>query len=140
MGALCAGVEDERRARFHEFGYSLGLAFQVLDDWLGIWGDASVIGKSTESDLVSGKKTFPVLYGLSRSPEFAQLWEAGGLKVEDVAQAVSLLESCGAGAVTLERAEELTQKALRALDQAVAEPQKADELKELTASLLKRKK
>jgi geranylgeranyl diphosphate synthase, type I len=140
LGALCAEVDDTRRASYREYGYSLGLAFQVLDDWLGIWGDAGVIGKSTESDLVSGKKTLPVLYGLEHNPEFAHKWASGGFTPEDIAPAVRMLDECGAGGFALAQAEELTSRALSALDQAVVLPGQAEVIKELTASLLKRKK
>ncbi|HEX2979271.1 MAG TPA: polyprenyl synthetase family protein, partial [Anaerolineaceae bacterium] len=53
LGALVAGAEPAIRADFRQFGISLGLAVQAWDDWLGIWGDAALTGKSTESDLVS---------------------------------------------------------------------------------------
>ena len=49
LGALVGGASVQRREHFRAFGYALGLAFQVLDDWLGIWGDAAVTGKSTDT-------------------------------------------------------------------------------------------
>jgi geranylgeranyl diphosphate synthase, type I len=66
LGAVAAGADEHRRAAFHAYGDNLGLAFQVLDDWLGIWGDAGQTGKSVESDLASGKKTLPVLYAIGK--------------------------------------------------------------------------
>ena len=140
LGALAGGAPFEQRKAFYQFGVTLGLAFQVLDDWLGIWGDAELIGKSTESDLGSGKKTLPVLYGLQHSPEFARRWGTQGIPAEEITSAVSELEASGAGAYTLEHAEELTQRAIRLLETAVCDPGRETVLKELTAVLLKRKK
>jgi geranylgeranyl diphosphate synthase, type I len=137
---LCAGLNKNRRSAFHDFGFALGLAFQVLDDWLGIWGDASLTGKSTEGDLMSGKKTLPVLYGLEHSPKFAQLWERGSIEAGDLPSAVGLLDECGANTFTISRAEELTNQALSALDRAVADSTKERSLRELTSYLLQRNK
>jgi geranylgeranyl diphosphate synthase type I len=57
LGALAAGASEPTRVACRQFGYSLGLAFQAQDDILGIWGNASLTGKSAESDLVAGKKS-----------------------------------------------------------------------------------
>jgi len=64
LGALCAFADAKRIGAYESFGRLLGLAFQVQDDYLGIWGDETHTGKSVESDLVSGKKTLPIVYGL----------------------------------------------------------------------------
>ena len=60
IGALAAGATPNVCTAYHQFGRSLGLAFQVQDDLLGIWGDTALTGKSTESDLVTGKNSLPV--------------------------------------------------------------------------------
>lgn len=139
LGALAAGAGSDRAARFRSFGYNLGLAFQVLDDWLGIWGDAALTGKSVESDLATGKKTLPVLYGLQQGGEFARLWMQGRIAPEDVPAAVRLLEAAGAKTHTLEAAERLTAAALEALGQAAVEGPAAQALREMTGTLLRRK-
>jgi geranylgeranyl diphosphate synthase type I len=136
LGALAAGTEDTRRVAFREYGYSLGLAFQVLDDWLGIWGDMEITGKSVESDLVSGKKTLPVLFGLSKNGPFARRWREGRVDPGEIPTLARQLETEGAQAYTLEIAESLTFKALEALEQAAVDPAA---LTELTHVLLKRK-
>jgi geranylgeranyl diphosphate synthase type I len=48
-------------ATYRRFGWSLGLAFQLNDDLLGIWGDAASTGKEA-SDIATGKKTLPLIY------------------------------------------------------------------------------
>jgi geranylgeranyl diphosphate synthase, type I len=139
LGALSAGVDEASRAVFREYGYSLGLAFQVLDDWLGIWGDAELTGKSVESDLASGKKTLPVLYALSQNGTFARRWKEGKISPDEVPGLAKLLQEEGAETYTLETAERLTAQALHALERAACENDASKALQELTHLLLKRK-
>lgn len=139
LGALAAGADETRRASFREYGYSLGLAFQVLDDWLGVWGDAAQTGKSVESDLVSGKKTLPVVYALAQEGAFAHRWMQGSIRPEEVPVLAKMLEEEGAYTYTLQTAEQLTQRAVNALNKAVCEAEPAAALGELTQALLKRK-
>jgi geranylgeranyl diphosphate synthase, type I len=140
LGALVSGADAIRMQAFYDFGYQLGLAFQVLDDWLGIWGDAALTGKSNESDLASGKKTLPVLYALSRNGKFARRWMDGPILGNEANEVVRFLEEEGAEEFTLEKANELTRQALDALKRAVPDESHSAELRELTEYLLKRKK
>jgi len=145
LGALVAGAEDSCRDAFREYGSSLGLAFQVLDDWLGIWGDVALTGKSTEGDLVSGKKTLPVLHALASGGPFARRWMQGKITPDEVPALARMLEEEGAYAYTLETAGRLTDQAMNALQRAVAHSRSACAseasrvLEELTRALLKRK-
>jgi geranylgeranyl diphosphate synthase, type I len=141
LGALAGGADETRRGFYREYGHSLGLAFQVLDDWLGIWGDVALTGKSTDSDLVSGKKSFPVIYALSKAGTFARRWIKGPIHPEEVTQVVGMLEEEGAQTYTLETASRLTSQAMQALCQAAGEPGNAayQALEALTRALLARK-
>ena len=62
-GAILATDDDDVIARYRGFGWALGLAFQLNDDLLGIWGETQTTGKEP-SDLAKHKKTLPVLYAL----------------------------------------------------------------------------
>lgn len=145
LGALVSGADEACQKSFREYGYSLGLAFQVLDDWLGIWGDVALTGKSAESDLVSGKKTLPVLYALSQNGPFARRWNQGQIASTEVPALARMMEEEGAYAYTLETAERLTAQAMDALQQAVALSRSAcasdasRALEDLSHALLKRK-
>jgi geranylgeranyl diphosphate synthase type II len=64
LGALHAGVDDAHRAAFAAFGQRLGLLFQIADDILDVTGSAATLGKSPGKDAVTGKLTYPSVFGL----------------------------------------------------------------------------
>lgn len=66
LGAWSANAPDSVSERFAQYGYALGIAFQIYDDWLDVWGDVSVTGKTLGTDLASGKPTLPTIFTLSR--------------------------------------------------------------------------
>ncbi|GAB2554117.1 polyprenyl synthetase family protein [Nocardia heshunensis] len=65
LGARCAGAGEDTVAAFETFGLHLGLAFQCIDDIIGIWGDPAVTGKPTGRDLVRRKRTLPVIAAMA---------------------------------------------------------------------------
>jgi len=85
VGAVLAGVSSQQEEYLYQFGYHLGLLFQVQDDLLGIWGDENMMGKSHQSDLIQKKMTLPVLYGLELSPRFARRWSQGSIDPKETA-------------------------------------------------------
>ncbi len=66
-GAMLATDDADRHRRVPRFGWALGLAFQLNDDLLGIWGDEQATGKEP-SDLAEHKKTLPLIYALEEPP------------------------------------------------------------------------
>lgn len=121
LGALVAGKDDKIVSAYREFGEYLGFAFQIYDDLLGIWGNASITGKSAESDLLTGKKSLPVLYALEQNGEFASRWMQNNITVEDVPTLADLLEADGAKEYAQVSARRLTEQAMKKL--AGANPQ-----------------
>jgi geranylgeranyl diphosphate synthase, type I len=139
LGAIVAGVDNERIQSFRKFGYKLGLAFQVQDDWLGIWGNSNQTGKSTDSDLVSGKKTLPVLYAIQQRKQFAQRWANGPVQPSEVPDLARLLIEEGAQAYIEQVADQLTNEALDALERGLISPDSGAALRSLSIKLLGRK-
>jgi geranylgeranyl diphosphate synthase, type I len=139
LGALISGADEARCSEFRRFGLSLGLAFQVQDDLLGIWGDGMLTGKSIHSDLISGKKSLPVLYGINQRGEFYNRWIQGSIKPEEVPGLAEMLEKEGARVFTEEHANRLTEDALQALKNSKPSMQAGKMLETITLSLLKRK-
>ena len=58
MGAVIAGAPAEDCERLYRYGYDLGLAFQIADDWLDTYGDPEVFGKAIGGDIVNNKKSW----------------------------------------------------------------------------------
>lgn len=138
MGALVGEARPDARSAYRQFGHSLGLAFQAQDDLLGIWGDAALTGKSAESDLLSGKKSLPVLCGLSQNGLFARRWMEGPVTAEEVPMLAAQLESEGARAEAQQHANHLTDQALQALEQANPSGAAGQALRTLSRKLLQR--
>lgn len=122
LGALIAGQPAPVYAQLAEFGECLGLAFQIQDDTLGIWGDPEITGKSAASDILSHKKTLPILYGLSASTEFQKLWEQEAITDSMVCQMADLLESCGAKEFVVRESRRYTDLAFQLLKTTFPQP------------------
>jgi geranylgeranyl diphosphate synthase type I len=138
LGALTAETATAQRLAYRQFGRSLGLAFQVMDDILGIWGSPGQTGKSSESDLVAGKKSLPVLYGLGQKGSFAERWLQGPISPGEVTELANLLETEGARTHAQEAASRLTGEALQALKDADPKGDAGLALRNLAELLLRR--
>ncbi len=69
LGAHLGGASPERRKQFHDFGCRLGIAYQIYDDCLDLFGSEKEIGKSLGTDLQKGKLTLPVILLLQQAKE-----------------------------------------------------------------------
>jgi len=138
LGSLLSEVDEATQEAYRDFGHYLGLAFQVQDDLLGIWGDSTLTGKSAESDLVSRKKSLPVLFSLGKEGPFARRWAEGPVRPEEVTGLAEQLAAEGARLYTQETADQMTDLALQSLR--IADPQgdAGEALFELANKLLNR--
>lgn len=139
VGASLAGADKPAQENYRCFGHYLGLAFQVQDDYLGIWGNSALTGKSTESDLVAGKKSLPVLYGLAKNGSFARRWAEGPIQSDEVGSLSEELVIEGAKLYTQEAADQMTDLAVQSLRAAEPQGEAGDSLFELVQMLLNRK-
>lgn len=110
LGALLSRAPQDLVAGLSRFGARLGLAFQLIDDLLGIWGDPRRTGKPVGADLRVRKRSIPVVRaatsGTAAGRELAALYRAPGpLTDEDVAHASRLVEDSGARAWTRAQAD-----------------------------------
>lgn len=138
IGALLGGADEARQDAYRSFGHYLGLAFQVQDDILGIWGDESVTGKSAAGDLVEGKNSLPVLAGLSANGRFAARWRQGPILPAEVEEVARLLTSEGGYETAYEASKQMTDLALLNLYEADPQGEAGEALHELADRLLKR--
>ncbi|HEX7106277.1 MAG TPA: polyprenyl synthetase family protein [Acidothermaceae bacterium] len=135
IGAQLAAAPVEVVAALQAYGRELGLAFQLVDDLLGIWGSTKTTGKPVGADLRARKKSLPVVAamasGTAAGAELRKLYESGELHAEaDVAvvsHAAHLVEAAGGRAWVSDEAERRLAAALAALDagQLRAEPRDA---------------
>jgi geranylgeranyl diphosphate synthase type I len=138
LGALTASEDKTLASHYANFGLNLGMAFQIRDDILGIWGDPRVTGKSAATDILSQKKSLPVLYGLAKSEPLAVLYQNPALNETDVADAVAILDSLDAQDYAKQIEAGFYQKAFQALERAKPQGEGAMWLKELIESLFDR--
>jgi geranylgeranyl diphosphate synthase type I len=127
IGAVLGGADDRTADSLEKYGYHLGLAFQAVDDLLGIWGDPEATGKQTWSDLRQRKKSLPVVAALAadgpaarrlgellaadaKSSDFANFSE------EEFAARAALIEEAGGREWTAEEARRQHAIAIEALD------------------------
>jgi geranylgeranyl diphosphate synthase, type I len=122
-GALLATDDDDIVDRYRRFGWALGLAFQLNDDLLGIWGEEQATGKQP-TDVARRKKTLPVLYAFEQAgPEdrerLATLYGLASPSDREVRQIVAILERTGARDYTRTQARRYRDDALSELDSMV---------------------
>ena len=92
MAGILNNISEEKVFHLCEIGSNIGLAFQIQDDYLGIWGDPQKIGKSISTDILTKKKTYPILCGLSESTEMNIIWtQEAPLSHDSIAKVVKIL-------------------------------------------------
>lgn len=143
LGALHGGGSRTQVAALRSFGTRLGLAFQFVDDLLGIWGDEASTGKPVHSDVDNRKKSLPVVAALTSETaagrELATLYKADRpLSAAELARAAELIESAGGRQWCSQRTEELLDEALRDLDRASPHPETAADLTALSRLMVAR--
>ncbi|WP_327295301.1 MULTISPECIES: family 2 encapsulin nanocompartment cargo protein polyprenyl transferase [unclassified Streptomyces] len=98
MGALYAGAGPEAAAAMDAFGREAGLAFQLIDDLIGIWGEPSHTGKPAGADLAAHKKSLPVVAALNSgtgaAAELAELY-GGPLDADGIRRAADAVDRAG---------------------------------------------
>jgi geranylgeranyl diphosphate synthase type I len=138
LGALIGGGDEETLRHYAAFGKQLGLAFQVKDDILGIWGDEALTGKSAATDIESGKKSLPVLFGLSQSENLRLLYAHPNGDQDYIRQVVTLLDESGAREFASQKATEYSRGAVDHLEAAGPAAAAGKALFQLTEMLLMR--
>jgi geranylgeranyl diphosphate synthase type I len=116
LGALL-GTTDESVIESHRsFGHQLGLLFQIVDDVLGIWGSGEATGKGVGEDIVSRKKSLPVLYGLQQSAELRDIYREDSMDSEQQQLVMEELERLSAREYSNEMAARHLELALDTLE------------------------
>ena len=119
-GALIAGAGEAGEKALNDYGYALGMAFQMADDLLDYTADSLTLGKEVGADLKEGKLTLPVIVALSRAEGedrhfLEQLVKGKNFSDGDFQRFIGVLEKLGGLSYTKEKAVENVGKAKQAL-------------------------
>lgn len=120
IGATIATDDTETLEGVARFGTAIGRLFQIRDDYLGIWGDEAITGKSTDSDIVQRKKSYPIVYAFQHAEgtnreELLRLYSQEVLDEADVNRVLDILDDLGADTHTDELTEATAAEGLAAL-------------------------
>ena len=143
LGGLVGAGDSSAPDVLGGIGRSLGVAFQVRDDMLGVWGAENRTGKRPAADIRSRKKSLPVVYALARpdgaaAEELARIYTQARLSDADVTIVLGALESVGAREYCRAVAEERRERALTELAGAGLDEGPAAELRQVAEFILER--
>lgn len=140
IGALLGGATRECDNALYRFGLHIGLAFQIQDDILGIWGDPALTGKAAGNDILRRKKSLPLLYALEEAqvgPILAERMEQP-MEEEDLPELLKLLAAAQAQPFAEEKVAHHHQQGLAALEEALGSSALSSPLGALAEQLLQR--
>ena len=146
IGALTGGAGEQEARRLHDFGWNLGIAFQLQDDYLDTFGDPKIFGKSIGGDILAGKKTFLYVKALEKAgdeqkDQLEALMANRQLEaLEKIDSVKNIFRSLGVGDLTHIQAEQYYNKAFRHLDQVHKDSEKKVPLIEVADKMMRRQK
>ncbi len=144
IGAIIGGSDEKNADLLSEFGNNLGLAFQIQDDILDVWGDSKVFGKKPGGDIVANKKTLPLVKAMEKAsvPQkkvlqelFAEVETDPEAKIRKV---IDIYDELDIRNMTESLAREYIGKAFALLKKLPAEEKRKQEMMNLATSLMER--
>lgn len=144
IGAMLGGASDEDAQKLYDFGVKIGLAFQLQDDWLDVYGDPKVFGKNIGGDILCNKKTYMLITALEEADEEQRAVLEGWLAAHDyvpaekIAAVTALYNEIGVGKRCQEKAEALNAEGFGILDSVNLPEERKAVLREYACSMLNR--
>ncbi len=143
LGALVAGADEEEAARFANFGREIGLAFQIRDDILGIWGEGTATGKPVGADIARKKKSLPVVHAFQQvvGPDRDMLrgvYAKAEVDDEEVFQVLDVLQRWNCRYFAQGLAEDYRARAMNAMARTSIPPEARRGFDELNSFILER--
>ena len=145
IGACLAGAPEEDARKLYDFGMKMGLAFQLQDDWLDVYGDPKVFGKNIGGDILCNKKTYMLITALQQADDAQRAELEGWLSAtncepaEKIAAVTRLYNKVGVGERCMERVEAYYNEGLAVLDSVALPAERKQVLKEFACNLMNRK-
>ncbi len=144
-GSIIGGATKEDAENLYQLGICLGLAFQLKDDWLDVFGDPLVFGKAIGGDIAENKKTYLWIKAFEKAQmkdkEELQFWMGQNrLQKEKIESITQLYIKLGIDSLTTQKIEELSVKAYEYLDKVKLAPERKEPLYALGNQLLDRNK
>ena len=147
MGAIIGGASDAECEALYNYGYELGMAFQVADDYLDAFGDEKVFGKPIGGDIVNGKKSWLTVRTMEKTPDraaflsaFAQPAETPEQKAAKIAAVKDIYLACGVDSDAKEEVVRFTGRAMEAVSGIGFGPLKIEVLHRFAEKLVGRAK
>jgi len=136
MGGILAGAENQQLKRFEDYGIPIGIAFQLQDDILGMFGSVEKLGKPVDSDIKEGKNTLLYTQALKRGnfrqqKKLMSLWGKKDITPTETEEARKIIKETG----SLEYSQKLAKKLVEKGKKAVPQITKNKELQEVFLSL-----
>lgn len=143
-GAIVGGSSDKDAQLLYDFGINIGLAFQLKDDLLDVYGDEACFGKKIGGDILCNKKTYLLIHAtqLAKDQTASELcnWLETNNKDEEKIEAVrNIYNKLGVQSICEDKMEDYYNKAIAKLDHLNVEISKTQELRKLAAKLMGRK-
>lgn len=143
LGAYLASNDTEMSEHYRMFGRGLGVAFQIQDDILGIWGDPKETGKTAGDDILRKKKTLPLLFALGAAQDehrnrLIEIYRSSNVSKATIKEVKEILARVGAREYAEEKAREWYENSLRHLEAAKPEQEAGQRLRMLASALLNR--
>ena len=144
MGAILAGASESDTERLYAFGEKLGLAFQLQDDFLDVYGDTKVFGKAIGGDILSNKKTYMLINALAMADERQRIILQNWLLMpnpdpqEKIAAVTEIYNEIGINDLATEKIRFYFNESLKELDAVAIPDERKVELLAYTKELMKR--
>ena len=144
MGAILAGASESDTERLYAFGEKLGLAFQLQDDFLDVYGDTKVFGKAIGGDILSNKKTYMLINALALADERLRIILQNWLLMpnpdpqEKIAAVTEIYNEIGINDLATEKIRFYFNESLKELDAVAIPDERKVELLAYTKELMKR--
>ncbi len=145
IGAIVAGASTDDANQLYDFGLQLGLAFQLQDDYLDVYGDPAVFGKKVGGDILCNKKTYMLINALQRANDAQRQELLMWINAQDyepaqkVAAVTALYDAIGIKQLCHEKIEEYFQAANESLDKVQVSEERKEVLRVFARSLMGRK-